>query len=96
MKDKTNKKRTKYFVYIVRCLDGTFYTGFTVDIDKRVVTHNRGKGAKYTRCRLPVILVHWEEYETKSAAMKREYQIKQMSRKQKERMVYDLGSGEPS
>ena len=72
-----------YFVYILKCRDGTLYTGFTNDIDKRLKTHNSGKGAKYTKCRLPVELLHYEEFATKSEALKREYAIKQLSRKEK-------------
>ncbi len=73
----------KNFVYIVKCSDGTLYTGWTNDIEKRIEKHNKGQGAKYTRARLPVSLVYKEVYETKSEAMKREYEIKQMSRKEK-------------
>lgn len=73
----------KYYTYIVACSDGTLYTGYTNDLINRVYTHNSGKGAKYTRSRLPVTLVYHEEYDTKSEAMKREYQIKQLTRQQK-------------
>lgn len=75
------------FVYVVRCADGTFYTGYTTDVQKRVDTHNKGKGAKYTRGRLPVILVWWTECESKSAALKREYAIKHMTHKQKKCLI---------
>lgn len=75
-----------YCCYIVQCSDGTFYCGYSNDVSKRVDTHNKGKGAKYTKTRLPVKLVYTECFETKSEAMKREYQIKQFTRKQK----YDL------
>lgn len=77
-----------YFVYILKCVDNTFYTGYTTDIVKRCLTHNKGKGAKYTRCRLPVKVVYSEEFETKDAAMRREYQIKQLSRQQKIKLIY--------
>ena len=73
----------KYFVYILFCADGTYYTGWTTDVQRRVTVHNKGKGAKYTRSRLPVRLLWFKEYPTKSEAMKREYAIKQLSRKQK-------------
>ena len=73
----------RHFVYILKCLDKTLYTGYTTDVNKRVATHNKGKGARYTRCRLPVVLVYTEEFETKSNALKREYAIKQLSRQQK-------------
>lgn len=78
----------KYFVYIVVCSDFTLYTGYTTDLEKRVATHNKGKGAKYTRSRLPVSLVYDEEFDTKSEAMKREYQIKQLSRQEKIDVAY--------
>ncbi|MFD3158353.1 GIY-YIG nuclease family protein [Haloimpatiens sp. FM7330] len=68
------------YVYILKCSDGTFYTGYTNNIEKRLKTHNDGKGAKYTRCRLPVKLMYFEQYETKSEAMKREYAIKKLKR----------------
>ena len=71
------------YVYIVECSDGTFYTGYTTDIENRLKMHNSGKGAKYTRGRLPVILKHIETYKTKEEAMKREYAIKKLNRQQK-------------
>ena len=76
------------YTYIVRCDDGTFYTGWTNDIEKRIEAHNNGKGAKYTKTRRPVELVHLEEYDTKEEAMKREYAIKQLTRKKKEALIY--------
>ncbi|WP_195988430.1 GIY-YIG nuclease family protein [Clostridium sp. D53t1_180928_C8] len=71
------------YVYILRCGDNSLYTGWTNDLDKRVQKHLSGKGAKYTRARLPVELVYFEEYEDKIEAMKREYAIKQLKRKEK-------------
>ena len=71
------------FVYILRCSDGTLYSGWTSDLEARIKTHNAGKGAKYTRSRLPVELVYSEELESPSAAMRREYELKQLSRKEK-------------
>ncbi len=71
------------YTYIVQCADGTFYTGWTNDLRKRISAHNSGKGAKYTRCRRPVRLVYVEQFATKSEAMQREYQIKQLSHSQK-------------
>lgn len=71
------------YVYILECADGTLYTGWTTDVQKRVQTHNAGKGAKYTRSRRPVKLVYTETFESKSDALRREYQIKQLSRAQK-------------
>ena len=75
------------YTYIVQCSDGTYYTGWTNNLQNRVATHNSGKGAKYTRARLPVQLVYYEEYATKSEAMKRECAIKLLSRKEKEKLI---------
>ena len=72
-----------YFTYILKCADNTLYTGYTTDLLKRIETHNSGKWAKYTRGRLPVELVYSEIFDTESEARKREYAIKQMSRKEK-------------
>lgn len=79
------------YVYILECFDKSLYTGYTNDLDKRVGSHNSGKGAKYTRCRLPVKLVYYEEFETKSEAMKREYSIKQLSRDEKKALIKEKG-----
>jgi putative endonuclease len=76
-----------YYVYILECSDTSLYTGWTSDVNKRIDTHSKGKGAKYTRARLPVKLVYTEEYYDKISAQKREYQIKQMSRKDKLLMI---------
>ena len=75
------------WVYIVRCADGTLYTGATIDLQARIETHNAGKGAKYTRGRLPVTLVYSEELSDYHAAQSREYHIKQMTRQQKEELI---------
>ena len=72
-----------HHIYIVKCRDNTLYTGYTTDIKKRIETHNKGKGAKYTRPRLPVKLMYKETFLTKSSACSREYWIKQLSRKNK-------------
>ena len=72
------------YTYIVRCNDGTYYTGWTNDIEKRVKTHNEGKGAKYTKTRRPVTLVYYESFQTKEEAMRREWEIKQMKRGEQE------------
>lgn len=71
------------YVYILKCSDDTLYTGWTNNLEKRIKVHASGKGAKYTRCRLPVTLVYFEEFDDKISAMKREYRIKQLSRKEK-------------
>lgn len=75
------------YTYILRCSDGTLYTGWTNDIERRLKAHNEGKGAKYTKGRGPVELVHLEEFETKEEAMSREYAIKHMSRAEKEKLI---------
>lgn len=75
------------YTYIVECSDGTFYTGWTNDLDRRIDAHNSGKGAKYTKTRRPVTLVYYEMFETKEEAMRREYEIKQYSRRQKEKLI---------
>ncbi|WP_265109461.1 GIY-YIG nuclease family protein [Halosolutus halophilus] len=76
-----------HVVYVLECADGTFYTGYTTDLDRRLAEHNDGAGAKYTRGRTPVELRHAEPFETRSAAMSREYEIKQLTRAAKERLV---------
>lgn len=77
-----------FYVYMVRCSDNTLYTGYSDDVLNRVKTHNRGKGAKYTKCRLPVKLVYVESFSSKSGAMSREWYIKhKMSRKDKEVLI---------
>lgn len=75
------------YIYILQCADGTLYTGWTNNLDKRVKAHNAGKGCKYTRTRTPVQLVYWESFETKQAAQSREFAIKKMNRKEKERLI---------
>jgi putative endonuclease len=77
-----------YYVYILKCSDGTYYTGSTNNIEKRLIAHNSGKtGAKYTKSRRPVQLAHQEAFETKSEALKRENQIKRLTREQKDNLV---------
>ena len=85
-------KRTKdtgkeYYTYILLCADGTYYTGYTTGLEQRVAAHNDGKGAKYTRVRRPVKLVYHETYTTKEEAMSREALIKQLSKKEKEKLI---------
>ena len=75
------------FVYIVRCADGTLYTGWTTDVARRVAQHNAGRGARYTRMHRPVVLVYREEAPDRSAAMRREVAIKKLDRERKERLV---------
>lgn len=71
------------YTYIVKCSDGTLYTGWTNNLEKRMEAHNAGIGAKYTKPRRPVELVYYEMFQTKEEAMRREYAIKQLSRKEK-------------
>ena len=71
------------FTYILRCSDGSLYTGWTIDLQRRIEAHNRGRGARYTRSRLPVELLYSEEYDSREEAMKRECEIKQMTRQEK-------------
>ena len=78
---------SKWHLYIVRCSDGSLYTGITTDLEARIVRHNSGEGAKYTRARTPVVLVHAEEMESESAARKREMRIKSWPRSKKEFLI---------
>ena len=75
------------YTYIVKCSDGTFYTSWTNDLTRRMEAHNQGRGAKYTKARRPVTLIYYETFETKEEAMKREYAIKRLSRKEKEELI---------
>ena len=76
-----------HYVYVIECADGSFYTGYTTDVERRVAEHDAGTGAKYTRGRTPVELRHTESFDTRSAAMSREHEIKGFSRSEKERLV---------
>ena len=76
-----------HHVYVLECSDGSYYTGYTTDVERRVAEHDAGDGAKYTRGRTPVELIHVESFDSQSAAMSREYEIKQYSRAEKERLV---------
>ncbi len=75
------------FCYIVECADGTYYTGWTTDPERRVATHNKGRGAKYTKMRLPVKLIYVEEQANRNMAMKREIAIKKMGRVGKMKLI---------
>ena len=77
----------EHYVYVLRCADDTLYTGYTTDVERRVAQHQAGEGAKYTRGRTPVELVHVESYDSRSAAMSREHEIKQLDRNAKESLV---------
>jgi len=76
------------YVYILQCQDGTYYTGWTNNVEKRLAQHNLGQGSRYTKCRLPVVLKYLEEHTSKEAAMRREYRIKQLPRPEKTRLVH--------
>jgi len=76
-----------HYVYVLDCADGSLYTGYTTDVARRVAEHDAGDGAKYTRGRTPVELVHVEAFDSKSTAMSREYAIKQLTRREKESLV---------
>ena len=76
-----------WFVYMLRCGDGTLYTGITDDVPRRLAAHRSRKGAKYTRGRGPLELVYQEQVPDKSAALRREYQIKRLSRQEKEKLI---------
>jgi len=81
------KRKGQFFVYILQCSDGTYYTGYTPDLSKRLKLHNEGKGAKYTRIRRPVKLVWQKDYKYFKRAFLEEIRIKRLSRKQKEKLV---------
>ena len=78
------------YTYILTCSDGTFYCGWTNDLDKRLKAHNSGTGAKYTKTRRPVVLSYYEAFETKAEAMRREYAIKQLPRRKKEQLLEEF------
>ena len=75
------------YTYILECKDGTYYTRWTNNLEKRLKDHNEGRGAKYTKARRPVLLRYYEEFATKEEAMRREYEIKRMPRKEKEKLI---------
>lgn len=75
------------YAYIVECSDGTYYCGYTNNLDKRMEAHNKGKGAKYTRPRRPVKLMYYEEFEDKNAAMSREWHLKKLTHEEKKKLI---------
>ncbi|QQK09122.1 GIY-YIG nuclease family protein [Miniphocaeibacter halophilus] len=75
------------YVYILRCKDGSLYTGWTTNLNKRIETHNKGLGAKYTRGRIPVELVYFESFDNKSEALKREIKIKKLTKQEKLKLI---------
>lgn len=80
----------RYFVYLLRCNDNSLYTGWTTDLEKRLLAHNKGNASKYTRARRPVSMVYNEEFETKQDAMRREYEIKTWNRDKKLGLINTL------
>ncbi len=76
-----------HYVYLLRCSDDTLYCGWTTDLAARVAAHNAGRGARYTRSRLPVQLVYYEEYEEKREALSREWHMKRLSRREKIQLI---------
>jgi putative endonuclease len=78
-----------HYVYVLRCADDTLYTGYTTDVQRRVAEHDAGDGAKYTRGRTPVELLYVEAFASRSAATSREHEIKQLSRTEKESLVFE-------
>ena len=83
----TKAPRRAWRLYILRCADGSLYTGITTDLERRVDQHNRGAASRYTRSRLPVALVHHEGCRGKSGALKKEYRIKSLSKQEKEAYI---------
>lgn len=81
------EKSSNHYFYVLECRDATLYAGYTNNLEKRIVTHNAGKGAKYTKARLPVKCVYFETFETKQEAMRAEYAFKQLSRPQKLKII---------
>lgn len=77
----------RYFVYILRCSDCSYYTGYTNNLEKRLKMHNQGKAAKYTRGRRPVAVVYSERHNSKNSAMLREFQLKKLNRMAKEALI---------
>lgn len=76
-----------FYVYMLKCSDNTLYTGYTVNLEARINSHNKGKASKYTRGRLPVELVYYEELSSKSEALKRECAIKKLTRNEKLELI---------
>lgn len=82
-----NNEHMPYYFYLARCSDGSLYSGSCTDLAEREKKHNAGKGAKYTRSRLPIVFVYTETFKTKSAAMKREAAVKKLKKEEKEKLT---------
>jgi len=93
---KSRRPAGRWLVYLVRCRDGSLYTGITNDLSKRLKTHAAGKASRYTRSRLPVTLVYTEMQPSQSAALKREAAIKKLTRPQKDRLILIRTSCKPA
>ena len=87
LNDAAPAREPSHCMYVLECADGTLYTGYAADVEQRVATHNEGRGAKYTRSRLPVKLVACAAFATKNEAMSAEYRFKQLTRSQKLRLL---------
>lgn len=83
--------KASYYVYMLQCSDGSFYTGYTTDVLRRVKEHNAGQASRITRAKLPAVLIHKESFDTRSAAMKREAEIKSLTRAEKEKLIETHG-----
>ena len=91
-KDRKQKAAKMNYVYLLQCADGSYYCGWTTDPMKRTEQHNRGRGAKYTRSRLPVALVYCEAYEDRHEALSREWHLKRLSREEKKKLIRERGT----
>jgi len=91
MTEEANSSDNSWYVYILRCADGSLYTGITTDLDRRCKQHNAGTASRYTRSRLPVELVYQEARDSQSKALKRELEIKALTRQQKESLILAAG-----
>lgn len=78
------------YVYILECADGSYYTGWTTDLEQRVAAHNAGRGGRYTRSRRPVKLVYWEEHPDRRSAQRRELALKRLARVRKSALISDF------
>jgi putative endonuclease len=94
MQEKSDDDREAWYLYILECSDGSFYTGVTKDIERRLDEHNQGRASRYTRTRCPVRLVYQETCQGRAGALMREYQVKSLSRKAKEELVGREEAGE--
>jgi predicted GIY-YIG superfamily endonuclease len=90
-KPRLNPSGNRWFVYLLRCGDGSLYTGIAKDVDRRCQRHNAGTASRYTRSRLPVVVVYWEAHASRSLALRREAAIKALSRRQKEALIRQAG-----